>query len=179
MPHPTLPAPCSRGYGLVELCMALALVATLAATALPSFQRTLARLRADSLRMQLHALLSTVRSTALTRRQRIEACPSSDGITCGRDWARGWLVYPAPHTPLRPGKAPKGVLLVEQHAASSVKARTSLWRQRMQFRPDGRSAGVAQTICIYIGDRLHSEVVVSVPGRVRSRVTRKSDGCLN
>lgn len=177
MPHPTLPAPCSRGYGLVELCMALALVATLAATALPSFQRTLARLRADSLRMQLHAMLSTVRSTAITRRQRIEACPSSDGITCGRDWARGWLVYPAPHTPLRPGKAPKGVLLVEQHAASSVKARTSLWRQRMQFRADGRNAGVPQTICIYIGKQLHSEIVISMPGRVRSRLTRWSEGC--
>ena len=178
MPYPPLP-PAARpsGYGLIELAIALAVVATLAATALPSFQRTLARMRADSLRLQLHAMLSHARSTAITRRQRIEACPSSNGITCGRDWARGWLLYPAPHTALRPGKAPKGVLLVEQHGPSMVNARTSLWRQRMQFRPDGRNAGVPQTICIYIGKRQHSELRISMPGRVRSRVLRRGQAC--
>ncbi|WP_312684839.1 GspH/FimT family protein [Stenotrophomonas chelatiphaga] len=178
MPYPPLP-PAARpsGYGLVELAIALAVVAILAAMALPSFQRTLAELRADSLRLQLHALLSTARSTAITRRQRIEACPSSDGITCGRDWARGWLLYPAPRTPLRPGKAPKKVLLIEQRAPSTVKAPATLWRTRMQFRPDGRNAGVPQTICIYIGKRQHSELRISMPGRVRSRVLRRAQAC--
>lgn len=172
MPHPTLPAPCSRGYGLVELCMALALVATLAATALPSFQRTLARVRADSLRMQLHAAVAQARTEAITRRHVVVVCPSADGLQCSSDWSAGWILRK---------EGTRGQVLAHHALRPSpgIRAEASGGRLRVRFRPDGRSGGSNFSIPICIGGQRHSRVVVNVPGRVRSCRVRGPLPCLS
>lgn len=167
------------GFGLLEMLVAALILATLCSLALPSFRRSLDRLKADSLRMQLVSVLSTARSTAIVRQQRIDACPSSDGMTCGDDWSRGWLLYPGapPSRPAPPGSPGMETLLVEQRAPSRVRGIHTARRPRIQFRPDGRNAGKNQTIYICLGDYRHSEVVVNVPGRVRSKHVRRPTPC--
>ena len=164
------------GLGVLQLLSALAVLAILLALALPAFQRSVDHLRADALRMQLVSLLSTARNTAIARSQRIEACPSSDGMTCGHDWSHGWLLYvAAAGGPPRPeGATP---LRVEQLARSRLQALHSGGRPRIQFRPDGRNAGANQSIRICVEGRRHSDVVVSVPGRIRSRRVRRAMAC--
>ncbi|HVI55433.1 MAG TPA: GspH/FimT family pseudopilin [Luteibacter sp.] len=88
MPH--LP---SRGFTWLEVVMVLAIMAFLAAVALPSLSDALARHR---LRAAATALLDTLRQSreaALHRPKGTRVCPSENGRTCsGRtDWGVGWI----------------------------------------------------------------------------------------
>jgi len=165
------------GFGLIELCIALAITAVLCGLALPSLRNLHARIQADSLRMQLHTALSSARSTAMRRRQPIGACPSSDGVLCDINWARGWLLYPDRVKKPPPIFRPKNVFVAIQRPRSVVRAIASEGRYRTRFRPDGRNGGGNLTIRICIKDRLHSKVIVNVPGRVRSCRSRRPERC--
>ena len=174
MPTPPRLAPQQAGAGLPEVLIVVLILAILCAVALPSLQETLARIRAETLRGQLVSVLSTARSTAITQRRVIGACPSSDGGTCGHDWSHGWLLYVA-----APPSAPDGtaveLLLVEQRPRAALQAAGT--RDRVEFRADGRTRVDNLTIRICMGPALHSEVVVSVPGRVRSQRPRGTAPC--
>jgi len=173
MPHPCVPER-PAGAGLSQMLLIILIVAVLSAMALPSLQDMLGRIRAEALRGQLVSLLSTARSTALTRRHPIEACPSSDGRTCGSDWSHGWLLYPAP-PPSTPNATPLPPLLVEKRAPSGLQALSN--RARVQFRADGRTGGNNLSIRVCVKDTLHSKVVVSVPGRIRTQRPRSPTPC--
>ncbi len=166
----------ASGYGLLHWVLALGVLGVLCALALPPLNALLDRMRTDTLRMQLHATLATARSTAISRGRPIEACPSSDGIKCSDDWARGWLMY-EPLVTTRPGYTPKKPFIVERRPRSKVTAFVSDGRPRIRFRPDGRNAGLNQKIRICISDRLYTEVVASIPGRIRSRRAREREPC--
>jgi len=161
------------GSSLLQMLIALLVLAILAAMAWPSFSALLARMRADTLRSQLVAVLSSARSTAVTRHQHVQACPSSDGSTCGDDWSHGWLLFPAP-PPSTPAQVP-APWLAEQRPRGPLRAAGN--RQRVHFRPDGRTGGNNLSIRICVAGQLHSRVVVSVPGRVRSERSTGSVAC--
>lgn len=174
-----VPGPSHAGFGLLQMLVATLVLAVLYSLALPSFRHVLDTLHADSLRMQLVSVFATARSTAITRRQRIEACPSSDGQTCGEDWSHGWLLYPTardPHPDL-PGSPGMELLQVRQLARSRVHASPSAGRPRIRFRPDGRNAGLNQTIRICVEGRQLGTVTVNVPGRTRSARARRPTRC--
>ena len=165
------------GSTLLQMLMALLVLAILAAMAWPSFSALLARMRADTLRSQLVAVLSTARSRAVTRHQHVQACPSSDGATCGDDWSHGWLLFPAPPPSAQAQVAAQmpAPWLAEQRPRGPLRATGN--RQRVHFRPDGRTGGNNLSIRICVAGQLHSRVVVSVPGRVRSERSRGTVAC--
>lgn len=153
----------------------MAVLAILAGMALPAMQQTRDRLQADSLRMQLASTLATARNTAISQRRPIAVCPTDDGIQCGRDWSRGWMLYPA--TP-SPGQAPpQGPLLVQQQPRSRLSARGSQSKPTVQFRPDGRLNGSNQSIIFCLDGAVQGKVVISLPGRVRSERPRRHTAC--
>ncbi|WP_256776180.1 MULTISPECIES: GspH/FimT family pseudopilin [unclassified Stenotrophomonas] len=156
------------------MLLIILIAAVLSAMALPSLQDMLGRIRAEALRGQLVSLLSTARSTAITRRQPIEACPSSDGSSCGSDWSHGWLLYPA-LPPSTLDAAPLPPLLVERRPRAGLQAVSN--RARVQFRADGRTGGNNLSIRVCVKDTLHSKVVVSVPGRIRTQRPRRPTLC--
>ena len=160
------------GMTLLELCVALAIVAILCLLALPSFSASVSRWRADMLRMQLVSVFNSARSTAITRRQPVAVCPSEDGRRCGNDWSRGWLIHRDRgkfiDTPLS-----EDVLQFRAgYADRSLWAGTSQGRWRLRFQGDGRSGGSPLTVDICAGGRLHGQVVVNNVGRTRA--TRRS-----
>lgn len=165
------------GFSLLELMITLTVASVLAVFALPSLSRLADRLRAETLRLQLHTMFNQTRHTAITLNERTEICPSQDGVRCGGDWSRGWLVYPVRVKRPDRDKPPKHVFLVEQRARSNVQARVTEGRTHLQMRPDGRSAGSNLTVRICIETRLHSVIKVSVPGRVRSWKVRHYERC--
>ena len=165
------------GYSLLELMIALAVAAVLAAVALPSMSRFADRLKAETLRLQLHTLFNQTRHTAISRNERTEICPSQDGVWCGVDWSRGWLVYPVRVKRLDRDKPPKYVFLVERRPPSRIHAYITEGRTHLQMRPDGRNAGSNLTVRICIEKQLHSVIKVSVPGRVRSWKVRHYEYC--
>jgi len=172
MPRPRRTAGSACGLTLLEMLIVVALLAISCFLAVPGFITLLENQRADALRMQLMSVLASARNTAITRRRYVEVCPSSDGVTCGAQWAHGWLLYvvESSKTPRRQPSVP--ILLVEQRPRSALQVHHDNSRPAFRFRPDGRSAGLNQTLSIWVGDRTTSKIVVSIPGRLRGHRVR-------
>lgn len=178
MDHPRpLPRPAScAGVTLIQALIAMAVLAILTGMALPALQQTRDRLQADSLRMQLASALATARNTAITERRRIAACPTEDGVRCGRDWSRGWMLYR--HVEGATGQTPlPAPLLVQQQARSRLSAHGSAHKPTIQFRPDGQLNGSNQSVIFCLEGFSQGKVVVSRTGRVRSERPRRPTAC--
>jgi type IV fimbrial biogenesis protein FimT len=166
-----------RGVTLLELSVALAVVAILCLLALPSFTATLSRWRADMLRMQLVSVFNSARSTAITRREPVAVCPSEDGRRCAGDWSRGWLIH---RDRGRFNDTPLSEDILQFRAGysdRSLRAGTTQGRLRLRFQGDGRSGGSPLTVDICAGGQLHGQVVVNNVGRTRATRQRGEHAC--
>ncbi|RDZ29253.1 GspH/FimT family pseudopilin [Lysobacter silvisoli] len=83
----------SQGFTLVELLIAISIVAILLAWAWPSFQDSLRSNRVATSANELIATMSLARSEALRSPQGGRVCTSEDGLRCGGDWSKGWIVW--------------------------------------------------------------------------------------
>jgi type IV fimbrial biogenesis protein FimT len=86
---------CARGWSLLELLMALVLLAVLlsfgASSWTPLRQKYLLQAKAQD----LLSTLALARAEALKRGVRVTACVSSDGVYCQTNghWEQGWLLF--------------------------------------------------------------------------------------
>ena len=81
------------GFTLIELMITVVIVSVVLAIAVPSFYTTI---KNNRLRTQADRLVTTfnlARSEAVKRSIDVVVCPSSDGATCGGNYAQGWLVF--------------------------------------------------------------------------------------
>lgn len=177
MPSPRRHSRRLRGMTLLELSVTLAIAALLCLLALPSFSDTLARWRADMLRMQLVSVFNSARSTAITRHAAVRVCPSDDGTRCGSDWSRGWLILLDRGTAEELSIADRTLQFRAGYDDPGVRASSSRARQYLRFQGDGRSAGSPLTVDICAGGRLHGQVVVNNVGRTRSTRVRAPTDC--
>lgn len=94
LPQTTLSAG-QRGFTLVELVVAMALLAVLTMLAGPSFTETLRGWRRDSATRELATTLNLARSESIKSSRQMVACPSTNGTACvaGTEWRNGWLLY--------------------------------------------------------------------------------------
>ena len=86
---------CQRGFTLIELMIALAILAILIRVAAPSMQDMMVNSRLQGASSDLVADLSLARGTAAAKGQRVTICQSSDSATCtaGSTWQSGWIVF--------------------------------------------------------------------------------------
>ena len=165
------------GKTLLELLLTMLIISLLCALALPLLQQPLQELRATTLRRQLHASLASARATAITQRQRIGVCPSTDGRSCGTRWDQGWILF-------RAGTDKGGSLQIRQvlrHEAGqrgrALLARGTRGRPVLYFNADGRSGNSNQTLTICLQGRTHGQVIINIGGRVRSKRPRMPRPC--
>lgn len=83
----------TSGFSLVELIIAIAILAILLAIGLPSFQGSLRSNRVTSTTNELIASISLARSEALRNPGGAVLCTTEDGATCGGNWNNGWMVW--------------------------------------------------------------------------------------
>lgn len=85
----------SRGFTLIELMVAVAMIAILSAVAAPSFSEMMVRSAIRSASSDLGADLNVARAEAIRVGGRVSVCPrtSPTDMTCGNDWSQGWLVF--------------------------------------------------------------------------------------
>jgi len=166
-----------RGMTLLELSLALAIVALLCLLALPSFSATVSRMRAESLRMQLVSVFNSARSTAITRHEPVAVCPSADGRTCGNDWSRGWLIH-RDHGDASVAPAEEDIFQFRPgYLDPALRATSSHGRRRLRFQRDGRSSGSPMTVDICAAGALRGQVIVNNVGRTRAPRIGDSTDC--
>ena len=81
------------GFTVIELMVALAVLAILVALAVPNFNDASLSARLNGFANSLVAAAQVARSEAIKRNATIKLCASDGGATCnGSDWEQGWIV---------------------------------------------------------------------------------------
>lgn len=81
------------GFTLIELMVAVAIVAILAVVAAPNMFDMLAANRVQAEQREFAGALSTARSEAAARGRTATLCRSADNTSCGGTWNDGWIVF--------------------------------------------------------------------------------------
>ena len=83
------------GFSLLELMVTVAILAILAALAMPGFQQSMRSNRVATSTNEVLASLSLARTEAIKGFGTAGVCPSSNGTSCASttDWGAGWIVW--------------------------------------------------------------------------------------
>ena len=81
------------GFTLVEMMMALVVLAVLLAVAAPGFSDLIKNNRLLTQVYGIRAALNGARSEALAQRAFVTFCRSSDGASCSGDWNQGYIAF--------------------------------------------------------------------------------------
>ncbi len=85
-----------RGFTLMELLIALALLAIVTTAAVPAFTTFIQNNRLSGEANELVTAFQLGRSEALKRGRDVRVCASDDGAACGGSWNQGWIAVADP-----------------------------------------------------------------------------------
>ena len=172
-------APRPRGVTLVELVIALALLAIIITLAVPSFSDAALGGRLTSYANNLVVSANLARSEAIKRNAEVQLCVSTNGASCAGSgsWEQGWII-------LVPNNGQ--VIHQQQPAAAGLRiiANGAPGFHTINFRPTGFGAifdpvpgGAPQlTVCRATPTPGKQERVVSMTLTGRSSVARTTTG---
>lgn len=111
----------SSGITLIELLVAIAVLAILLGIGVPSFNNVIQNSRSTALANEIVTALNLARSEAVRRAQDVKVCASTDQTTCNGAWdgTSGWIVTLdiAGEDPLRVWGAPPASAVIAQVGA--------------------------------------------------------------
>ena len=138
-----------RGFTLVELLIAVAVVAILLNVAVSGFGSVIQASRAYHARAALLGVLTTARARAAYADVDVGLCPSASGERCddGFRWEGGWVAFADMNGSDR--LDPGDVVLSRQLAlGAGIRVATSRGRRHLEFQPNGSNAGSNATFTI-------------------------------
>ncbi len=162
-----------RGITMIELLIALSIVAILAGIAMPACSGAFEASRSSSARAALLASYMAAVDGATMSGSHAVLCPSSDGSTClgDPDWSGGWIVFldtdgDREHQTGEPIVAHHGAL------AGKVRLHSTVGRTRIVIQPSGGNAGsnVTYTLCDGRGAAMAETLVLSNRGFLHAGV---------
>ena len=161
-----MPSVRQAGFTLIELMVVVAVVAILAALALPSFQQSIRSNRVATTTNEVLASFSLARTEAIKGIGVAGVCPSSDGsATCANttDWGGGWVVWRTDATAA--GNVRTVVRYVQQKAGTVVTGPAA----GVSFTVQGRSVTGASQVGVTpeSGSTPVRCVLVSATGQAR------------
>ena len=131
-----------RGWTLIELLCALAVVAIVSGTGLSVLGGAIERGRAAAARQALADSLVAAGARATLSDARAVLCPSEDGATCsdGSDWSAGWLVF-LDRNANREVEGGERIVVHQGRLPGRVRLRSTKGRTRIVFQATGGNAG--------------------------------------
>ncbi len=167
----------TNGFTLIELILAIALLAVLLTLALPAMSGFTQQQRVISASNHLMTHLQLARNEAVTRNSYVTACPSPDQLSCqGNRWDLGWIIFHDPDRTSQP-ESPAQILRVVQPDERLLMH--SGGRLFVRFQPNGGAYGSNLTVRICDPQQLAEprSVIVSNPGRPRVSSELPADAC--
>jgi type IV fimbrial biogenesis protein FimT len=163
-----------KGATLVELTIAIAVVAVIATFAWRGASAAIYATRTGSGLANLMAALERARSVAASTEVDVVLCPSTNGQTCtsGYHWEGGWIAFQA----VKAGSnRVAGDALVSSQGALHPKVHiiTSPGRTRIRFQGNGSNAGsnATFTLCDARGPAAASAYAMANNGNLHSTAT--------
>lgn len=157
-----------RGITLVELMVALAVSATLAAVGAPAMGSLLARTHQQTAGDALQDSLMQARELAVTRDIQVIVCPTADGVHCSDDdlWQRGWMIA----ADANDDRQPDATVAKFDPMPPTMRIVSSQGRPRVLFQPDGSAGGsnAQLTICSVTDAHDGRAIIISNSGRIRA-----------
>ena len=163
----------AAGFTLVELCVALAILALLTLAALPAYRTWIAEEQLMNHARRLAGSMQTARAEAIKRGHRVNLCKSADGLQCadGGRWDQGYLMHgdigrtgdvDGPDTVIRYEPPPRDITVTANRPLDDYVSYTSFGQARLL-------SGALQmgTFTVCKSGRRPAQVVLVATGRVR------------
>jgi len=159
-----------NGFTLIEVMMAMAVIAILIGVAASAWRHARSAAGAGSVRADLvTTLLDAVHHAAITGSE-VVVCPNSLAGQCsGRiEWDRGWMAF-ADVNGNRIHDAGEALLRKTAALESGIHLHTTAGRTRLVFHPNGGNVGsnVTFTLCDSRGPAHATSLVMANSGRLR------------
>jgi type IV fimbrial biogenesis protein FimT len=176
MPSPSraLGTPCTHrrmcGVTLIELSVALGVMALLTAIAIPSLQDFRVRQQANATMNLLVSHFASARMTAITHGVPVVVCPSEGAGTCRQsaDWGGHWLSFRDPDGNRQPDEDIDIYRNDTVPHDPKIRLIASQGRKHIRYQPSGMSYGTNLTIRICYDGRVTGSVVLNNTGRART-----------
>ena len=158
------------GLTMIELVMTLLIAAVLVGLAAPSFINTIEENNLTAAANDMLAALNLARSTAITQREDVRICKSTNGTSCDNtlNWEQGWLVF----IDKDPPGADEVIRVFSALPEGYTLRQGGNFNDWVEFKPSGAargSSGNSETfrLCRGTGTANSRSVVVTASGSAR------------
>lgn len=127
----------ASGFTLIELLITTTLLVIIATIAVPSFSELIDDMRNRQAGRELFSLMNYARSMAVTRRQRVIVCGSSDGRFCDGNW-NGIIIVFADTNNNRRRDGDDPLLRASNNMPKQSQLSIGSLDNYLRYKPDGR-----------------------------------------